>query len=185
MKTENYSSNTAFKFIQTKYQTSLNYCINIMFYLTLKSKRLFFNSHPVIKRLAQYRQLLNQMNSIQEQVLQNLQKILQISENEKSKLLNNVGIVASNTNLKKKAHLTHDVDKEMSNDEKSEEEMKESLGDNNMETDVERRTITYQMAKNKGLTPHRSKEQRNPRVKHRNKYRKAMIRRKGAVSIIK
>lgn len=40
------------------------------------------------------------------------------------------------------------------------------------------------MAKNKGLTPHRKKELRNPRVKHRNKYRKATIRRKGAVSII-
>lgn len=37
------------------------------------------------------------------------------------------------------------------------------------------------MAKNKGLTPHRKKEQRNPRVKHRMKYRKAVIRRKGAV----
>ncbi len=29
------------------------------------------------------------------------------------------------------------------------------------------------MLKNKGLTPHRKKEQRNPRVKHRNKYEKA------------
>lgn len=46
-----------------------------------------------------------------------------------------------------------------------------------------RRMITYQISKNKGLTPHRNKEQRNPRVKHRNKYRKAKIRRKGAVSI--
>ncbi|GJQ65443.1 hypothetical protein Trydic_g7549 [Trypoxylus dichotomus] len=45
----------------------------------------------------------------------------------------------------------------------------------------EKRAITYQIAKNKGLTPHRKKEQRNPRVKHRNKFRKAKIRRKGAV----
>lgn len=45
-----------------------------------------------------------------------------------------------------------------------------------------KRAITYQIAKNKGLTPHRKKEQRNPRVKHRNKFRKAKIRRKGAVS---
>lgn len=45
----------------------------------------------------------------------------------------------------------------------------------------EKRAITYQMAKNRGLTPRRKKEQRNPRVKHRNKYRKAKIRRKGAI----
>lgn len=45
----------------------------------------------------------------------------------------------------------------------------------------EKREITYQIAKNKGLTPYRKKEQRNPRVKHKLKYRKAKIRRKGAV----
>ncbi|XP_046394860.1 something about silencing protein 10 [Ischnura elegans] len=44
-----------------------------------------------------------------------------------------------------------------------------------------KRAITYQMAKNKGLTPRRKKEMRNPRVKHRNRFRKAKIRRKGQV----
>ena len=47
-----------------------------------------------------------------------------------------------------------------------------------------KRGITYQIAKNKGLTPHRKKENRNPRVKHRNKFRKAKIRRKGQVTIV-
>ena len=45
----------------------------------------------------------------------------------------------------------------------------------------ERRGITYQIAKNKGLQPKRSKLQRNPRVKHRHKFEKAKIRRKGQV----
>lgn len=49
----------------------------------------------------------------------------------------------------------------------------------------DRRQITYQMSKNKGLTPHRKKELRNPRVKHRNKFRKAVIRRKGAVRTVR
>lgn len=47
-----------------------------------------------------------------------------------------------------------------------------------------RRAITYQIAKNKGLTPHRKKEQRNPRVKHRKKFEKARIRRKGQVYML-
>lgn len=38
------------------------------------------------------------------------------------------------------------------------------------------------MAKNKGLTPKRKKIDRNPRVKHREKFRRAKIRRKGQVS---
>lgn len=53
-------------------------------------------------------------------------------------------------------------------------------GDEEVDEDGERREITYQIAKNKGLTPYRKKELRNPRVKHRNKFRKAIIRRKGA-----
>ncbi|RKP24104.1 Sas10 C-terminal domain-containing protein, partial [Syncephalis pseudoplumigaleata] len=36
-----------------------------------------------------------------------------------------------------------------------------------------KRTINYQILKNKGLAPKRTKEQRNPRVKHRKKFVKA------------
>ncbi|XP_051173511.1 something about silencing protein 10 [Leptopilina boulardi] len=178
MKAKNYSNNAAFQFIQKKYQTALHYCVNIIFYLTLKSKRLFFNSHPVIKRLAQYRQLLNQMNTIQEQVLQKAKKLLELSENEKSLKIED-GFVTSHVNRKQLEHLKSNDD--LSEEEEgSDKEITEPLEDN-IENSTERRLITYQIAKNKGLTPHRSKEQRNPRVKHRNKYRKAMIRRKGAV----
>ncbi|CAI2163627.1 20369_t:CDS:10, partial [Funneliformis geosporum] len=42
--------------------------------------------------------------------------------------------------------------------------------------DGSKRQINYQILKNKGLIPHRKKEQRNPRVKHRNKYEKAKKR---------
>ncbi|XP_043828325.1 something about silencing protein 10 [Dromiciops gliroides] len=44
-----------------------------------------------------------------------------------------------------------------------------------------KRAISYQMAKNKGLTPRRKKIDRNPRVKHREKFRRAKIRRRGQV----
>lgn len=61
----------------------------------------------------------------------------------------------------------------------SELEKEKAVGEE--EKEEGKRGITYQIAKNKGLTPHRKKEQRNPRVKHRNKYRKARICRKGQV----
>ncbi|XP_066174389.1 something about silencing protein 10 [Sylvia atricapilla] len=44
-----------------------------------------------------------------------------------------------------------------------------------------KRGVTYQMIKNKGLTPKRRKIDRNPRVKHREKFRRAKIRRKGQI----
>ena len=45
-----------------------------------------------------------------------------------------------------------------------------------------KRAITYQISRNKGLTPKRKKEQRNPRVKHRKKFRKAVIKRRSQVT---
>ena len=44
-----------------------------------------------------------------------------------------------------------------------------------------KRAATYEIMKNKGLTPHRKKENRNPRVKKRLAYEKAIVRRKGQV----
>ncbi|KAK2172119.1 hypothetical protein NP493_991g00056 [Ridgeia piscesae] len=57
----------------------------------------------------------------------------------------------------------------------------EIVGNENMEAADGKRGITYQIEKNKGLTPKRNKVNRNPRVKNRMKYRKAKIRRKGQV----
>ena len=45
----------------------------------------------------------------------------------------------------------------------------------------QKRAASYQIMKNRGLTPHRKKANRNPRVKKRQQYNKAIIRRKGAV----
>ena len=75
------------------------------------------------------------------------------------------------------------------NEDGSDHEEEEDVGNtyNNENEDLEdddideKRAITYKIAKNKGLTPKRSKLQRNPRVKNRMKYTKALKRRKGAV----
>lgn len=51
-----------------------------------------------------------------------------------------------------------------------------------VEKEVEgERAIGNQILKNRGLVPHKSKINRNPRVKKREQYRKALIRRKGTV----
>ena len=49
----------------------------------------------------------------------------------------------------------------------------------------DRRGITYQIFKNQGLAPKRNKDQRNPRVKHRHKFEKAKVRRKGQVRTLR
>ena len=66
-------------------------------------------------------------------------------------------------------------DVEQTNLEEEDDEEEKDAGND------ERRSITYKMEKNKGLTPKRSKVQRNPRVKHRQKFARAKVRRKGQV----
>jgi U3 small nucleolar RNA-associated protein 3 len=46
---------------------------------------------------------------------------------------------------------------------------------------LQKRGITYEMEKNKGLTVKRKKEYRNPRVRHRNKYARALVKRTSRV----
>ncbi|CAD1476010.1 unnamed protein product, partial [Heterotrigona itama] len=204
----------AVSFVKTKYHLLLNYCINISFYLMLKAKRLPVNSHPIIKRLAQYRQLLNQLESAQGNLMQEIQEILRAKREDKVlySTLNGSEISIDNQRicLKEKVNYVKEAvddvanvhslesesesesELEAENDKYIDKKFKDKILDNKGESKMEstnipdviedkgKRAITYQIAKNKGLTPYRKKEQRNPRVKHRNKYRKAKIRRKGA-----
>lgn len=48
-----------------------------------------------------------------------------------------------------------------------------------------KRGVTYQIMKNKGLMPHRKKEDRNPRKRMRNKFDKALTKRKSMVQEIR
>lgn len=170
----------------------------------LKAKRLPVNSHPIIKRLAQYRQLLNQLESAQGNLIQEIQEML-TAEREGKVLYNILNGNKININeqktyrFKEKANcvkrstneiinadsLESELKTENVNEEKFLYNSKEKMESTDMPDlvveDQGKRAITYQIAKNKGLTPYRKKEQRNPRVKHRNKYRKAKIRRKGAI----
>ncbi|CAH0751540.1 unnamed protein product [Diatraea saccharalis] len=204
----------ASKFVKTNYDLILNYCTNISFYLLLKSQKINIQNHPVIKRLYQYRQMLNKMEPIFLEVIKpQIDKILtavhdnlelhvtrgnntEMNEGRKRKLERQVSESSA-----KKLKLINTLEKDDGEDTGVSDDEEEYEDNDNSPNDIEenkpstssqsldivpddigdKREITYQIAKNKGLTPHRKKEQRNPRVKHKLKYRKAKIRRKGAI----
>lgn len=132
-------------------------------------------NHPVVKRLYQFRQLLLQLDPIFENVLKP-----QLNSAE----MESIEIVATLPNIEeksKKPKLKKVKTVQFNGNVTEVEPVSALLETEEKYADIEKRPITYKMAKNKGLTPHRKKEQRNPRVKHRNKFRRAKIRRKGAV----
>ncbi|XP_075919508.1 something about silencing protein 10-like, partial [Petromyzon marinus] len=66
------------------------------------------------------------------------------------------------------------------------EELKSPAGDGDGgDGDGGKRAITHQISRNRGLTAKRNKLDRNPRVKHREKFRRAKIRRAGQVRVVR
>ncbi|XP_069775032.1 something about silencing protein 10 isoform X2 [Narcine bancroftii] len=195
------------QYVQTKYHLYLNYCTNISFYLVLKAKRIPVQNHPVIERLLTYRNLINDLHVVDMKRLSDIQQHLSRTGKDKrvSILKKNLSQLRkqSKTEQKAKGKLTGDMLKDLKNDAGVKagfpyhEQMKSILsqkrkGTQEASTETaavpqgilgadEKRKITYQIAKNKGLTPRRKKIDRNPRVKHREKFRRAKIRRKGQV----
>ncbi len=174
-----------FKYIETRYQIIMNYCINICFYLVLKSKRIPVKDHPIIKQLLSYKKLLLELNSIASNnssinedidlVLEKLSKGEDIKFFRKRFNQNKRKFEETKGRLKKVKF----ADNLEINEIEAEDENQELDSESNAQ--LSKRGITYEIAKNKGLTPKRKKELKNPRVKHRMKYRKAKIRRKGQV----
>ncbi|KAG5672722.1 hypothetical protein PVAND_002823 [Polypedilum vanderplanki] len=183
-------------FIKCRLKLILDYCTNISFYLMLKAKRTKVKNHPIVKRLVQFRQLINQLDDIFEYVIQPQITVLLSQANEKSspdsfkeKLLNI---------LKPKANIDGEQSDEESeeekplfsanqddNDEDINEQSLEQMDIEEEEKDAGKRKITRQIAKNKGLTVSKRRELRNPRVKNKLKFTKAVKRRKGAVQPIR
>ncbi|NWH38956.1 SAS10 protein, partial [Chloropsis hardwickii] len=201
------------RYLQTKYHLYLNYCANISFYLVLKAKRMPVHSHPVIERLVEYRNIINDLAIIDQKLSPQVRMLLRSYYDKKEEKLrkeNKFSVFLTMDGKKNKpkrasAPVHGQAAAESSDESELDEEaalnyykmMEEKLalkrkrsgGQDGLEEAVvlegedpsKKRGVTYQMIKNKGLTPKRRKIDRNPRVKHREKFRRAKIRRKGQV----
>ncbi|XP_026163754.1 something about silencing protein 10 isoform X2 [Mastacembelus armatus] len=193
-------------YLKTKQQLYLNYCTNISFYLVLKAKRIPAHNHPVIERLLTYRNLINDLGVVDARLTPEFRMLLVGEESGKVTSKPAAGKKTrvsskkekdsredmpefegdSDSDLDEEAALRfyRDVEERVKLKRKSNYPEAEELQVNENEEELDpdaKRGITYQMAKNKGLTPKRKKIDRNPRVKHREKFRRAKIRRKGQV----
>lgn len=194
-------------YLKTKQQLYLNYCTNISFYMVLKAKRIPVHNHPVIERLLTYRNLINELGSVDARLAPQFHRLLagedkdeagsRPAEGKKTRVSSKKDKDPDATMPEVQEDSDSDLDEEAAlrfyreveerlklkrKCNKPEDDQLEENEDEEEELDPDaKRGITYQMAKNKGLTPKRKKIDRNPRVKHREKFRRAKIRRKGQV----
>ncbi|XP_034364819.1 something about silencing protein 10 [Arvicanthis niloticus] len=179
------------QYLETKYNLYLNYCANISFYLILKARRVPAHGHPVIERLVTYRNLINKLSVVDQKLSSEIRHLLTAKDGAVKKELNPK---AKLTKTKPKsvkqsaagADLTDEAALEFYKEMEDRQELKRKKEENSaeeqaLEEQSAKRAITYQIAKNRGLTPRRKKIDRNPRVKHREKFRRAKIRRRGQV----
>lgn len=184
------------QYLKTKYNLYLNYCANISFYLILKARRVPAHGHPVIERLVTYRNLINKLSVVDQKLSSEIRHLLTAKEGARKKDLNpKAKLTKTKPKSAKRTDANADRTEEPEFDEAALEFYKEmedrpelkrkkeenSAEEQALEEQNAKRAITYQIAKNRGLTPRRKKIDRNPRVKHREKFRRAKIRRRGQV----
>ncbi|XP_051026306.1 something about silencing protein 10 [Acomys russatus] len=187
------------EYLKTKYNLYLNYCANISFYLILKARRVPAHGHPVIDRLVTYRNLINELSVVDQKLSSEIRHLLTAKGGAVKKELKPKAKVTKTKQKPVKesaaaaaaADLSADpgfddaglkYDKEVEDRQKLKRKKEENSAEEQAPEDQNaKRAITYQIAKNRGLTPRRKKIDRNPRVKHREKFRRAKIRRRGQV----
>lgn len=182
------------QYLMTKYNLYLNYCANISFYLILKARRAPAHGHPVIERLVTYRNLINKLSVVDQKLSSEIRHLLTVKDGSVKKELNPKSkFIKTKSNSFSQASADPsdgpDFDeaavkyyKEMEDRQTLKRKKEEnSTEEQALEDHSAKRAITYQIAKNRGLTPRRKKIDRNPRVKHREKFRRAKIRRRGQV----
>lgn len=189
---DEFQSYPGWQFILAILELYLTYSSYLSLYLMMKSKDLSLSKHPIIHDIEQYRQLCQLVNDDFQSMKSDLLKLCEILQERKTKINQKAKDVQSKPQLllnpkiavptmtsngtHKKASLRERMTKRQEEKEKNDELAMEEMDDQ-----PEKRRITYEMQKNKGLTAKRKKENRNPRVRHRNKYARALIKRKSRV----
>jgi len=169
-----------FDFLQNKLGLYFIHFANTAFYRSLKFSKTNTNNHPVVATIFDYIERFKKLAKVEEQYATAISYTLKMLKQGKPELVTvnrlngllrveeDAGVVEKTTKRVKFANIKSDVAEELSPQGKEPDDD----GD---------RVVDYKIAKNKGLTPKRKKENRNPRIRYKEKYRRALIRRRGQV----
>jgi len=187
---EEFHSYSGWQFILSILELYLTYCSYLSLYLMMKSTDLNLLKHPILNDIEQYRKLCQLINDDFQLIKPDLLKLCELLQekklkiNQKQKDLISKPRLIINNQITLPIKTTNGINSKPSLRErmiKRKETQQIEMKIETQETKPQKRGITYEMEKNKGLTAKRKKEYRNPRVHHRNKYARALIKRKSRV----
>lgn len=189
-KGQNLLDHPAYHAMKLLYRVRRRYMANLAVYLALKGEGEDIRKHAISSRLLSYKRLVKEaeeavkkhkLDKCSLDLASRLSKGKEEEEEEaveeEEKELQVAPGSLSHTRLVQELHL----DRQLSQRVESQKNLLAVASASTSTSQGDRRNITYEMAKNKGLTAQKKKELRNPRVKHRMKYDKAKKRRKGQV----
>ena len=189
--------------LRLRHELTFSYCTNIAFYLHLKASGVPLRDHPILQRLLKLKESIGEHEDYNDELDHSIEKILEqeVVETDAEEVEMDDGLDEFfNEKTKKKiSHAKSAVsDKEAAEAMEFYNSVAKSSAkfhdardefyaadpsitmDDKVGTDG-KRGASYQIMKNRGLVAHKNKVNRNPRVKKRLQYRKAVIRRKGQV----
>lgn len=177
---KNLLEHPAYHAINLLYRLRKRYMANLAMYLALKGQGEDIRKHAISSRLVSYKRLVKEAEeTVKKHRLDKcgLKLASRLSKGEELQVDSSSlpSLSPPQTRLAQELNL----DRQLS--ERVEGQRNLLLPSCSSQEAGDRRNITYEMAKNKGLTAQKKKELRNPRVKHRLKYDKAKKRRKGQV----
>lgn len=183
-------------YIRRRYQTLLKFCASLCFYFLLVAEGKKLQGHPVLDKLEELQNSISEYAPFEKKYKAKIKDIL-AQDNLKPSIQHE----KKSTSNKKKKKVTfedglNDPDSDLEYYRSIEEqthqkkaklkEEKDRLENYYEYRDIEevegKRKITREILKNIGLRRKRKREDRNPRVKNRRKYDKALKRRKGQVT---
>ena len=161
------------------------YSMNVVFYLTLRASDTTVEDHPVITNIITLKEMLVYVES-----LGTIEKLINIEDfnlvaprEDISKSDNDVPPSSSKSQKRKFSEDPLEFYERIKQAKKAKQQKRVSFSNDtplaNTEESVEdntKRAISYQIAANKGLSAKKKKELRNPRVKHRKKFEKAVTK---------
>ena len=189
------------KWIRSKQLALFGYLTNLVYYLALKASvaedHAAIKEHPVIGRLLRYREVLEDFGEIDAMLRPQVRRLLRDIEDagagrsrrKRRRAIPADAAAATGAAAEEAAAVPTEDDffaliaAEKKRQKEAKKEKYKVVKKRREETvkEGEKRGITYQIMKNRGLQPHKNKINRNPRVKKREQYRKALLRRKGMV----